>query len=146
MPTALPYPATSTTHPTADPPDAWECSLHITNDPRAVRIARAAIRTSLRAFGVPQDPTETAELLTSELVSNAVQHADSPIHVRARTRDGVLRVSVWDNHPEFPQPLPLSTTDPFGRGLYLVHHLSRTWGHYPLHPTPGKVTWFELTT
>lgn len=145
MSTALPYSATSPVRP-ADPPDAWECSLHITNSPRAVRVARHTIRTALRAFGLPQEPTDTAELLTSELVSNAVQHADSPLYVRARTRDGVLRVSVWDDHPELPQPLPPSTTDPFGRGLYLVQHLSRAWGHYLLRTTPGKVTWFELTT
>lgn len=137
--------------PYADLPDDWECSLQLTNTPRAVHVARRTVRTALLAFGVQEEAAETAELLTSELVSNSVKHADSPLYVRTRALHGILRVSVWDNHPELPTPLPLSTTDPFGRGLYLVCHLSRAWGHYPLAPTapagtPGKVTWFELAT
>lgn len=135
----------------ADVPDVWECGVQLTNTPRAVHVARRTVRTALVAFGVEREAAEIAELLTSELVSNVVKHADSPLYVRTRALDGVVRVSVWDNHPELPQPLPPSTTEAFGRGLYLVHQLAHSWGQYPLNPTtpaatPGKVTWFELTT
>lgn len=106
----------------------------------------------MRDYGLAQQVTDTAELLTSELVGNAVFHADSAVYVRARAREGVLRVSVWDNHPELPEPLAVTSSDTFGRGLFLVRHLSRSWGRYPLGPTAhygtaeGKVVWFELTT
>lgn len=106
----------------------------------------------MRDYGLAQQVTDTAELLTSELVGNAVLHADSAVYVRARAREGVLRVSVWDNHPELPEPLAVTSSDTFGRGLFLVRHLSRSWGRYPLGPTAhcgtaeGKVVWFELTT
>lgn len=144
-------PATATAH-FADPPDLWECGLQVTNHPRAVRVARCTVRTALLAFGLPQQAAETAELLTSELVTNAVKYADGPVYVRARAREGIVRVSVWDDHPELPEPLPLSTTESFGRGLFLVHCLSRSWGQYPLQPAPaagdaaagGKISWFEL--
>ncbi|MBU7596604.1 ATP-binding protein [Streptomyces sp. P38-E01] len=144
---AGPFTPPTNVRPTTNPPDTWECSLQLTNNPRAVRIVRHSVRIALLTYDVCQSAVETAELLTSELVGNAVKHADSPIYVRARARDGIVRVSVWDSHPELPEPLPLTTTDPFGRGLYLVHHLSHNWGRYSLDSDPsGKVTWFELTT
>lgn len=134
------------------PPGEWECGLQLTNDPRAPRIARVTVRTAMLGYGLAQSVAETAELLTGELVGNAVQHAESAVYVRARAREGMLRVSVWDNHPELPEPLPLSTSDAFGRGLFLVQYLSRAWGRYSLGPTThcgtaeGKVVWFELAT
>lgn len=141
-------PSTATAAPTrqpAEPPDEWECSLQLTNDPRAPGIARATVRTAMRHFGLGSDASETAELLASELVTNAVKHAESPVYVRASTRDGVLRISVWDNHPELPEPLQLDAQDTFGRGLALVQHLATRWGRYPLSYTGGgKVVWFEI--
>ncbi|WP_338145873.1 ATP-binding protein [Streptomyces scabichelini] len=90
----------------------------------------------------------TAELLTSELVSNAVKHSDGPVTVRLRSRAGVVRIGVMDDHPELPVPLRRTPDEDFGRGLYLVEALADSWGRYPLtgrSRTPGwKVVWFEL--
>jgi anti-sigma regulatory factor (Ser/Thr protein kinase) len=134
----------------APAPLTWECHLHLTNNPRAPRIARHTIRTALLGYSYAPELTDTAELLTSELVSNAVKHSDGPVTVRLRTRtpDGVVRIGVMDNHPELPDPLPCSPDQDFGRGLFLVETLADRWGRYPLparsRMTGWKVVWFEL--
>lgn len=129
--------------PLAPAPDRWECSLQLTNDPRAPRLVRRTVRGALLDFALGIELADTAELLTSELVANAVQHSDGPVLVRLGARKGTVRVCVWDNHPELPDPLPGGMDDTFGRGLFLVEQLSVTWGRYPL-ATEGKVVWFEL--
>ncbi|PSM43859.1 ATP-binding protein [Streptomyces dioscori] len=143
-----PVPETTSACPVPPPPAAWGCHLHLTNDPRAPHIARHTIRTALRGYGCASELTDTAELLTSELVSNAVQHSDGPVTVRLRTRRGVVRIGVMDNHPELPDPLPCTTGQDFGRGLFLVDALADAWGRYPLaarsRATGWKVVWFEL--
>ena len=124
------------------PPPSWECHLHLTNDPRAPRIARHTIRRALLDYAHTTELADTAELLTSELVANAVKHSDGPVAVRLRTHDGVVRIGVLDNHPELPTPLRTTPNEDFGRGLFLVQALATAWGRYPL--TDSKVVWFEL--
>ncbi|MEU6663538.1 ATP-binding protein [Streptomyces sp. NPDC046821] len=124
------------------PPASWECHLHLTNDPRAPRIARHTVRTALLNYACAPETADTAELLTSELVANAVQHSEGPVAVRLRTRGGVIRVGVMDNHPELPDPLPCTMDEPFGRGLFLVEAMATTWGRYSM--ADSKVVWFEL--
>ncbi|GGY90946.1 ATP-binding protein [Streptomyces poonensis] len=129
-------------------PPTWQCNLQLTNDLRAPHIARHTIRTALLGHASPQDLTDTAELLTSELVSNAVKHSDGPVTVRLRSRPEGIRIGVLDNHPDLPDPLPCTTDEAFGRGLYLVETLADAWGRYPVTShfrMPGwKVVWFEL--
>ncbi|MEV6591949.1 ATP-binding protein [Streptomyces acidicola] len=130
-------------------PTPWECRLQLPNDPRASYIARHTIRTALLGYAHTPELTDKAELLTSELVSNAVKHSDGPVTVRLCSHTDAVHVGVMDNHPELPDPLPCTTDQDFGRGLYLVETLADAWGRYPLttHPrTPGwKVVWFELS-
>ena len=129
-------------------PPTWECHLRLTNDPRAPRIARRTIRTALQDYDCTPELADTAELLTSELVSNAVKHSDGPVTVRLRTRAGTVRIGVTDNHPELPDALPCTPDEDFGRGLFLVTALADTWGRHPLPARSGavggKVVWFEL--
>lgn len=79
--------------------------------------ARALLRKQLAEWGASTDPTETAELLLSELVTNAVRHARAPqgrdIGVRIARYDGVLRVEVADAGPpvELAPGLPRSATN-----------------------------------
>ncbi|MGC5563173.1 ATP-binding protein [Streptomyces sp. FR-108] len=141
-------PETTSVCPVPPPPTTWGCHLHLTNDPRAPRIARHTVRTALHGYGHAPELIDTVTLLTSELVSNAVQHSDGPVTVRLRTRHGVVRVGVMDNHPELPDPLPCTADQDFGRGLFLIDALADTWGRYPLtarsRTTGWKVVWFEL--
>ncbi|MFF6993488.1 ATP-binding protein [Streptomyces sp. NPDC008313] len=150
----MPPSSYASTCPVPPPPPApsstWECHLHLTNDPRAPRIARRTVRSALLDYDYAPAVADTAELLTSELVSNAVKHSDGPVTVRLRTRPGVVRIGVMDNHPELPDPLPCTPDQTFGRGLFLLEALSDTWGRYPLadrsRKVGWKVVWFELST
>ncbi|MCK1795385.1 ATP-binding protein [Streptomyces sp. XM4193] len=132
------------------PPDEWECGLQLSNVPRAARVARAAFRTALDGLRPPREVADTAELLTGELVGNAVRHAEGQVCVRARVREGVLRISVRDEHPDLPGPVPVTFDDAHGRGLLLVERLARAWGRYALLSgavggrVVGKVVWCEL--
>lgn len=131
-------------------PHTWQCHLHLTNDPRAPHIARHTIRTALLGHARPRELADTAELLTSELVSNSVKHSDGPVTIRLRSRPDVVRVGVMDNHPELPDPLPCTDDQDFGRGLFLVEAMADAWGKYPVRgPSPlsdgWKVVWFELS-
>lgn len=130
-------------------PTTWHCHLHLTNDRRAPHIARHTIRTALLGHAHTPELTDTAELLTSELVSNSVKHSDGPVTVRLRSRLDAVRIGVMDNHPDLPDPLPCTPDQDFGRGLYLVATLADAWGRYPVFGhscAPGwKVVWFELS-
>ncbi|MDQ0991959.1 ATP-binding protein [Streptomyces sp. V3I7] len=132
----------------ADAP--WEYSLYIPNDPRAVTITRRTLRLILTMHGLIA-LVDTAELLTSELIGNAVRHTKGPAALRVRYRPGVLRIGTWDTDPEPPEPpSPLEhlTDLEEGRGLALVRACSDLWGWQPLSRfgNRGKYVWCELTT
>lgn len=125
--------------------------------PTAPRLARAFVTQTLHAWSVPETCHADVELLTSELVTNAIQHtgrADgSPlpqpaetvavIGVRVRLRDTVVRLEVWDNDPRPPVPAQPSPDDESGRGLLLVATLSQAWGTRPSR-VGGKVVWCDV--
>jgi anti-sigma regulatory factor (Ser/Thr protein kinase) len=101
---------------------AWEYTLQIPNDPRAVTISRRTLRLILTMHGLTT-LVDTAELLATELIANAVRHTDGPAALRVRCSAGVLRIGAWDANPEPPEP-PQAwdqlTTAEDGRGLALV--------------------------
>ena len=83
-----------------------------------------------------------AELLVSELVTNAVLHARLRATVTVE-RDGmVLRVSVQDDSPAQPHLRELGPEAVTGRGLLLVDRIARRWGVDP--QAGGKCVWFEV--
>ena len=57
--------------------ESWEYSLYIPNDPRAVTVCRRTVGLILTMHGLIR-LTDTAELLATELVSNAVSHTKGP--------------------------------------------------------------------
>ena len=104
--------------------------------------ARHALRALLEPLGLD---TDAAELLVSELVSNAVRYAGGgEVLVRARLADGLLRVEVLDSSEVVPplpsEPAPADAES--GRGLLLVEALAERWGAEPV--PGGKRLWFEL--
>ncbi|TGA91584.1 ATP-binding protein [Streptomyces sp. MZ04] len=130
--------------PESDTP--WEYTLYIPNDLRAVTICRRALRLILALHCLPQ-LTYLAELLATELVSNAVRHTKGPAALRLRYSDGVLRIGAWDADPTPPAP-PLRTADvdaEQGRGLDLVRACADGWGWYPVAAASGKYVWCELS-
>lgn len=85
---------------------------------------------------------ETALLLTSELVTNAVLHGQgSDIGVTVRV-DGGVRVEVHDNGPGIPSPKHYADDAGTGRGLLLVEAMSTAWGVEVIGH--GKTVWFEV--
>ncbi|KUO12827.1 hypothetical protein AQJ58_07835 [Streptomyces sp. DSM 15324] len=111
-------------------------------DLRAVPEARRALRELLRGWGKP-GRSETAELLTSELVTNALVHTDDEAVLTATVSPAGLRVEVRDSVPGRPRPtVPAADDGTHGRGLVLVQSLADSWGVRA--QGAGKVVWFEL--
>ncbi|MET9773662.1 ATP-binding protein [Streptomyces sp. NPDC006367] len=111
-------------------------------DLRAVPEARRALRELLRHWGRP-GRSEVAELLTSELVTNALVHTDDDAVLTATVSKSALRVEVRDRAARMPgrrAPVPDESTN--GRGLVLVESLADAWG--VRSHGEGKSVWFEL--
>lgn len=111
-------------------------------DLSAVPEVRGALREFLRRWGQPAR-ADTAELLTSELVTNALVHTDHDAIVTATLGPRGLRVEVRDFVARRPEPrVPDADDGTSGRGLVLVQSLADAWG-VRAHGV-GKVVWFEL--
>ncbi|WP_112468209.1 ATP-binding protein [Streptomyces triticisoli] len=128
--------------------DPWEYCLYIPNDPRAVTVSRRTLRLILTMHGLIR-LVDVAELLATELVSNAVRHTKGPAALRLRWSADVLRIGAWDADPAPPEP-PVSLEQAAdleeGRGLALVKACADLWGWQPLarEGNRGKVVWCEL--
>ncbi|MFE0193434.1 SpoIIE family protein phosphatase [Streptomyces sp. NPDC058989] len=107
---------------------------------RSVARARELARDQLTDWGL-QGLVDTAELLVSELVTNALRHGHGEIRLRLLL-DRTLVCEVWDADLAQPRRRRARDTDEGGRGLQLVGLLSEGWGS---RRTPrGKTVWFEL--
>ncbi|CAM5316143.1 ATP-binding protein [Streptomyces narbonensis] len=103
---------------------------------------RHALRKMLRKWGGP-GASDVAELLTSELVTNALVHTEHGAVVTATVVPEQLRVEVRDFVPGLDRPhAPPADDGTHGRGLVLVQALADSWG-VEEHGV-GKVVWFEL--
>ncbi|MFL6239399.1 MAG: ATP-binding protein [Actinomycetes bacterium] len=104
--------------------------------------ARTIVRRLCHELHV-EDVTDTAALLTSELVTNAVQHAAGPLRLGVSCAHGRLVVSVSDADPQQPRPRRAGAHEGGGRGLAIVAALADRWGSRSL-PDDGKAVWFAL--
>jgi anti-sigma regulatory factor (Ser/Thr protein kinase) len=119
--------------------------------PSAVPCARLHTRQILWAWRLSRI-ADTAELLLSELMTNAVQAERAtylPVNVRLSANHARLLIEVWDGNIRPPLPRDLENDVPAldaesGRGLFLVEALSERWGWYPTRNPAGKVTWCEI--
>ena len=83
-----------------------------------------------------------AELLVSELVSNAILHAGTELEVVVRVMPDRVSVEVHDRGPGAATRRHYSATSGTGRGLVLVDELAHEWG--TVVTADGKFVWFEL--
>ena len=107
---------------------------------RARRFVESVLHTSGRADLASTG--ETAALLTSEVVTNAVLHAAGAIDVHVDLCVDVVRVSVSDEGRGLPVRKSDSSDATTGRGLLLVERLAHRWG-VDRHEH-GKTVWFEV--
>ena len=91
---------------------------------------------------VPSEVMECAALLTSELVTNAVLHAATPLTVTLHLMADRIRIDVADGSPVVPSIKDYATDAATGRGLTLFNTLASDWGVQPM--MGGKIVWFEL--
>lgn len=89
-----------------------------------------------------EDLVETAVLLVSEVVTNALLHAGTPIDVAAHLDEDGLRVEVGDGSLHLPVRRRYATTAGTGRGLMMLEQLVDDWG--VSRGTDGKTVWFRL--
>ncbi|MFI6444444.1 PAS domain S-box protein [Kitasatospora sp. NPDC050543] len=102
---------------------------------------RRFLRAALREWDCSA-AEDTACLLSSELVANAVRHARGPIGLRLHRTARELTVEVSDTSPSLPVPRLADHASEDGRGLSLVEGLARGWGARPT--VTGKTVWFTL--
>ncbi|MEU0740818.1 SpoIIE family protein phosphatase [Streptomyces sp. NPDC006134] len=123
-----------------DPPEAVTRRFPLA--PQSAASARRFVRAALPA--VPPDLADTAELLVSELVTNAVLHARTETDVTVSVLGGTVRVAVGDRRPDLalvPHRCP-----PYGgtgQGLALVEHLASRHGVDT--GARHKTVWCELS-
>ena len=120
-------------------------SLGLRPDANAPAISRQFAQETCATWGVDKVGM-LAELIASELVTNAVVHARTHVDVTMRLADGVLSVAVRDGDPR-PMFRPAESgieavTSEHGRGLLLLDAMADAWG---CHPTgDGKVVWASI--
>ncbi|TMK27032.1 MAG: ATP-binding protein [Actinobacteria bacterium] len=106
----------------------------------SVPAARRFVRDALD--GQAREVLDAAELMTSELATNCVRHAQTCFELAVDDAERRIRVEVRDvgqGRPMLQSPGP---TDRTGRGLVIVEAMSDTWGVEP--SSRGKTVWFTL--
>ncbi|MDJ1131300.1 SpoIIE family protein phosphatase [Streptomyces iconiensis] len=114
-------------------------------DPRALHAARRTLRRALEDWSM-ETVAETAELLASELATNALLHTEGSVTFTAGLvghHDGrVLRLSVTDASSSAPRRRAATEQSASGRGLMLIEELASNWGVEPRGN--GKRVWCEI--
>jgi anti-sigma regulatory factor (Ser/Thr protein kinase) len=137
-------PASYETHASTPPITAGSpCSRMFVPAALAVRAARSFVTETLTAWA-HDDLVADATIITSELATNAVRHANSPFRVSLQRRQSRVEISVHDMSPSLPVPRRPPLYEGGGRGLFLIQSLSAEWGVES--SKRGKIVWSQLET
>ena len=120
-----------------------ETTWQFAADDSEPRRARALVTESLRQTGHDGDLVDDAQIVITELASNAVRHARSPFSVSLRSGPAGVRIRVRDGSRAIPFVRDDPVTTPSGRGVRLVATLASRWGVD--RTADGKVVWAELS-
>ena len=115
-------------------------TLHLEPVVESTPVARHWVAAHLR--DLPAEVSGCAALLTSELVTNAVLHAATPMSITLHTLPDRIRIDVADGNPAFPSVKEYGKDAATGRGLTLFNTLASNWGVQAVDG--GKIVWFEL--
>ncbi len=141
--------AEALTHLGERPPvvrESWRFEV----DPHAPGHARARVRDVCRRWGLGAEVREAAEIVITELLTNAVEHATSASVVEVERHGDAFRMAVRDyDTGTTGHDVPAArtwqvppTSSPRGRGLAMVAAVSRSWG--VLRHPDGKTVWAEM--
>ncbi|HEY1650389.1 MAG TPA: ATP-binding protein [Acidimicrobiales bacterium] len=114
--------------------------IELTGDVASCSTARRFVREALAQ--ADDDVRANASLLISELVTNALLHANGPATVEVRQKGSAYRIAVSDGSRTPPAQKGYRVDDATGRGLELLDCLAAAWGWKP--SGTGKVVWFDL--
>lgn len=140
MPVSMPSGGTEATSPTPDLDEfggviggGTSRSVAAPWRPSSVSRVRRAVVTDLSARDLPDGVVDEAEIVTSELVSNAIRHArplsDGTLHVRWKVKGECVEIEVTDGGGmTTPRPAPRVLWSTTGRGLRIVRSLAHEWG------------------
>lgn len=127
------------------PDGAVHASIVLPGQRQSVGIGRHwVVRTAVEG-GVTGMANQVVELLSSELLANAVLHGpdSTAIGIQVRRTDVSVRVSVSDGGDTSPIVLHREPSAASGRGMAIVESMSSRWG-VEEHADGGKTVWFEL--
>lgn len=131
--------------PAGPDPGVWTACIDLPPEDTSPRTARALLRAALEQWHVGD--LDSAELLLTEVVTNAVVHAHTPFTLHLSAAPGWARVEVRDCSPEPPRRRRPTSRSEHGRGLLLLDRLAHQWG-WDEQPDSHtcKAVWFEVTT
>ncbi|MEW2402701.1 ATP-binding protein [Streptomyces sp. NPDC046862] len=132
-----------------EPSDAHEIACRLPRRDSTVPRARALLSAVLGSWSIDQEVLDTAELVLSELVTNALR-ARAPrdrqvgVRIAYTAEDGLLRLEVSDAGEGRPEVRNPGDDEAGGRGLLLVDALVHQWGVQERVGAIGKTVWAEL--
>jgi anti-sigma regulatory factor (Ser/Thr protein kinase) len=110
--------------------------------PSSAGEARRLLRDALPG-AASEEAVDAAALALSEIVTNALVHAGTPMRLRVILAPSAVRVELADGSVHLPLPRDYSRAAGTGRGLHMVTEVVDQWGAH--HDDDGKVVWFEIT-
>jgi anti-sigma regulatory factor (Ser/Thr protein kinase) len=118
-------------------------SVELPPEPASATRARRLARDQLAVACTP-DVLDTVSVLVTELVTNAILHARTPLRLVVESHPDHVRLCVEDASPQRPEVHRYGTDAVTGRGLALVEQLASSWG---VEGTPtGKIVWCTIAT
>ena len=120
-------------------------TAHLTLEPESSSASLARRWVIERLGDFPGDAADDVALLVTEVVTNAIIHAKTPIDVGVSIVAGAARVEVVDRSLVLPAAKGYTVNAATGRGLTLLDALATAWGAETLPGGAGKVVWFEVT-
>ncbi len=122
-----------------------EQSVVLPGQRQSVAVGRHWVVTCASGHGLNGVLGQVIELLSSELLTNAVLHGaeGGPVALAVRVSTAAVRVSVSDRAQQTPVVVHSEPSDLHGRGMAIVEAMSQRWG-VENHVEGGKTVWFEL--
>lgn len=127
-----------------DQPTIWTHTLSLPPQPESAARARDFVCAHLLVHGLAP-MVDDVRLVASELTTNALQHARTPLIITLERRGHNVVLSVEDGSSSLPIPRSVDGSAPRGRGLAIVDQLSTAWG-VDVAAERSKAVWARFET